>query len=276
MLNLCLEKKIENMTENTNLGRSRTSCRFFIFAGCLCVPFDILRLHVYDLIYSLDETEIDEPDEIASDLEAKESIEGEENEVSNDIQCLFTKANKVKFTKPNKFLFVPVSLSWKENKLREINVLKFHGEHKTASTYGKWCSSKEEPSSVHRIVDDGNCLFRAVSYVVSGSQEHYGILRKLAVAKMYDMGCEFKRITGQNAADYVKQTRMNELGVWGTDVEIFILSGMLNTPIFVFLVNENMISWIPHYPSLDASKLIESECIYLQNKNCHFEVVLEM
>ena len=147
-------------------------------------------------------------------------------------------------------------------------------ENKTASTYGKWYGNEDAPSSVYRIVADGNCLFRAVSYVVSGSQEHHRMLRKLVVEKMYDMGCEFKRITGQNASEYVARTKMNEPGVWGTDVEI--LCALLKTPIFIFLLNDSVISLIPHYPSSFTEDFTESECIYLRNKRYHFGVVLEM
>lgn len=116
------------------------------------------------------------------------------------------------------------------------------GEQRASRTFGKWCGKKRVPSSVHRIVGDGNCLFRAVSYVVSGSKERHKVLRKFAVAQMYDIGRKFNRIAGQNATDYMKQTKMNELGVWGTDVEIFALSAVLKTGIFVFLSNEGSVS----------------------------------
>ena len=74
---------------------------------------------------------------------------------------------------------------------------------------------------------------------------------------MHDMGRKINQITGQNATKYVEETKMDQLGVWGTDVEIFALSAFLKTCIFVFLSNENIISWIPYYPSLDASTLSE-------------------
>ena len=54
---------------------------------------------------------------------------------------------------------------------------------------------------------------------------------------------------------------MNEPGVWGTDMEIFVLCSLFK---------------IPHYPSSDASDFTESECIYLRNKRSHIDVVLEM
>ena len=135
-------------------------------------------------IYFLDDREAEQSGEIDTNFnftDASYSFEGDENEVSGDIQCLFMKAKECKFTKPNKFLFLPVSLNWKEKKVKAINVSTFNREHKTASTYGKWYGNRDAPSSVYRIVADGNCLFRAVSYVVSGSQEHHRMLRKLVV-----------------------------------------------------------------------------------------------
>ena len=60
---------------------------------------------------------------------------------------------------------------------------------------------------------------------------------------MYDMGCEFKWVTGQNASEHVARTKMNEPGVWGTDVEIFVLCALFKTPIFVFFIlNDCVIS----------------------------------
>ena len=59
---------------------------------------------------------------------------------------------------------------------------------------GKWCENKRGPSSVYHIVGDGNCLFHAVSYAVSGSQEHHGILIRLAIAKMHNICRKFNQI----------------------------------------------------------------------------------
>ena len=161
--------------------------------------------------YFLDDSEAEQSGEIDTNFNFTDesySFEDDENEVTGDIQCLFTKAKECKFTKPskftkpNKFLFVPVSLNWKEKS--KSNVFQRSMENtRTASTYGKWYGNGDAPSSVYRIVADGNCLFRAVSYVVSGSQEHHRMLRKLVAEKMYDMGCEFKRISGQTASEYV-------------------------------------------------------------------------
>ena len=68
-------------------------------------------------IYFLDDSEAERSGEIDTNFNFTDesySFEDDENEVTGDIQCLFTKAKECKFTKPNKFLFVPVSLSWKE------------------------------------------------------------------------------------------------------------------------------------------------------------------
>ena len=231
----------------------------------------ILYVLILSLIYFSDENEGKK-----DPASAEDTSDDNQDGVSGEVQYLCTKTNEVKFVKPNMFLFVPVSVSWKERKCEELDILICNGKRSKAATYGEWCDNKRVPSSLHHIVGDGNCLFRAVSYVVSGSQEYHAKLRRLTIAKMQDMGTKFKKITGQNVTKYVQETKMNQLGVWGTDVEIFALSALLKTYIFVFLSNERTISWIPYYSSLDQNSFSENECIYLQNKNCHFEVVLEM
>ena len=50
--------------------------------------------------------------------------ESNENEVSDELQYLFMKANE------NKFLFVPVSLSLKEKVCKEIKIFKSSSEKK--------------------------------------------------------------------------------------------------------------------------------------------------
>ena len=239
----------------------------------------ILYALILSSIYFSDKSDEkkDEVSSMALDLASGEDTSDDnQDEVSGEVQYLYTKTNEVKFVKPNMFLFVPVSVSWKERKCEELNISLCNGKRSKAATYGKWCDNKRVSSLVNHIVGDGNCLFRTVSNPVSGSQEHHAILRRLTIAKMHDMGRKFNKITGQNATKYVEETKMNQLGVWGTDVEIFALSALVKTYIFVFLSNEKTISWIPYYSSLDQNSLSENECIYLQNKNCHFEVVLEM
>ena len=180
--------------------------------------------------------------------------------------------------KSENFHFQPVDLSWKKRKLEEIIGEKFKGEQQNPRAYEILLGNKE-PTSVQIIEGDGNCLFRAVSYVMSGSQYHHYILRKLAVEQIYDMGPKFKKIsTEESPQEYIKRTKMNKLSCWGTDVEIYALSALLDTCIFVFYPLNK--SWNKFdYKTLEVSTLTssQSESIYLQNTNLdHFDVVLDI
>ena len=64
-------------------------------------------------IYFLDDSEAEQSGEIDTNFSFTDesySFEDDENEVTGDIQCLFTKAKECKVTKPNKFLFVQRSM----------------------------------------------------------------------------------------------------------------------------------------------------------------------
>ena len=132
------------------------------------------KKHSYDIILSLiyfsdkSEEKKDEMSSMALDIvSAEDTSDDNQDEVSGEVQYLYTKTNEVKFVKPNMFLFVPVSVSWKERKCEELNISICNGKHSKAATYGKWCDNIRVPSFVNHIVGDRNYLFRAVSYVVS-------------------------------------------------------------------------------------------------------------
>ena len=65
-------------------------------------------------IYFLDDGEAEQSGDIDTNFNFTDKSYSFEDDETGDIQCLFTKAKECKFPKPNKFLFVPVSLSWKE------------------------------------------------------------------------------------------------------------------------------------------------------------------
>ena len=176
-------------------------------------------------------------------------------------------------TTPGKFPFQPVSSSWKQRKLKEIIDVTFDGEHVKARAYGKWFDNNKEPTTTQTITGDGNCLFRAFSYVLWGREDHYDELRQLAVNQI-----KKGRTIVMNPGEYVKNNKMDKDGSWGTHVEIFALSDVLETCIFVYDTTRK--SWNPHKHKdleLNTCTSSESECIYLRCTNDnHFDVVLDM
>lgn len=121
-----------------------------------------------------------------------------------------------------------------------------------------------------RIKGDGNCLFRAFSQVISGSQENHTLLRKITVSYIESNIDMFNAIC-PNVTDHLKSSNMATDGVWGTEVEIFALATLLGNTVYVYsscgLVNK----WVPYAPLRQGIDNHCHEIILLKNLSAHFE-----
>ena len=95
-----------------------------------------------------------------------------------------------------------------------------------------------------RVQGDGNCLFRAISRHVTGTESNHYAVRKAAVNYLHQNSFLIEYILiGVNAPvepherrvffntkvqEYLENSRMAEFGEWGTDLEVFLLSCMLD------------------------------------------------
>lgn len=83
---------------------------------------------------------------------------------------------------------------------------------------------------------------------------------------------------------YLTDTQMDEAGVWGTEVEIFAMATMTNTPVYVYSRYGERHQWLCYPPVLpegssvavnssDDDGLHSGEAIYITNVGQHFEPV---
>ena len=86
------------------------------------------------------------------------------------------------------------------------------------------------PSRGKDIAGDGNCLFRALCYAITGSETDHSTIRFLI--------CQHIRLNntyvGMNGLEYLNQSKMEQLFIPGTDVELMAAADMLSTDIYVF------------------------------------------
>ena len=75
-----------------------------------------------------------------------------------------------------------------------------------------------------KVQRDGNCLFRALAYLISGDEEDHLMVRAVitkAIAKA-GPGSVIQQFTGREPVwKYILRTNMPRSSVWGTEVEIF-------------------------------------------------------
>ncbi|KAK3012711.1 hypothetical protein RJ639_009693 [Escallonia herrerae] len=85
---------------------------------------------------------------------------------------------------------------------------------------------------VKRMLEDGNCLFRAVADQVYGDSDAYDLARQMCVDYMERERDHFSQFITEGFVSYCKRKRRDK--VYGNNVEIQALSEMYNRPIHIY------------------------------------------
>ncbi|XP_068662416.1 OVARIAN TUMOR DOMAIN-containing deubiquitinating enzyme 6-like [Aristolochia californica] len=85
---------------------------------------------------------------------------------------------------------------------------------------------------VKRMVEDGNCLFRAVADQVYGDTEAYDLTRQMCIDYMERERDHFSQFITEGFTSYCKRKRRDK--VYGNNVEIQAFSEMYNRPIHIY------------------------------------------
>ena len=86
------------------------------------------------------------------------------------------------------------------------------------------------PRSMHRIQGDGNCLFRAFSYAITGSERQHLFLRRAIIHYMRTTDECMRLLAGYlvdvTIEDYIQRTCIDEEGTSGSQIEMYVLAHM--------------------------------------------------
>lgn len=85
---------------------------------------------------------------------------------------------------------------------------------------------------VKRMLEDGNCLFRAVADQVYGDPELYDLARQMSIDYMERERDHFSQFITEGFTSYCKRKRRDK--VYGNNVEIQALCEMYNRPIHIY------------------------------------------
>lgn len=135
------------------------------------------------------------------------------------------------------------------------------------------------PVNIKHIRGDGNCLFRSLSYMITGSEEFHFTLRTLTVNHMDSIDTLLQQHLPRKTSsvvDYVQSSGMRQEGTWGTDVEIYTAAHMLQTNIYVYSAyGPDQLKWMCHSPTdIDHALQTSDRSIYLYHiDGNHYEVV---
>ena len=139
------------------------------------------------------------------------------------------------------------------------------------------------PITFRAIKGDGNCLFRALSFIITGSEEQHMALRQVIIRHMRSIGQLLWENQIYPDADYpdgmeqyIARSRMEHAGAWGTQVEMIALAHLLNTPI---LTHAGTLGWNRYsssaaYGFLDASQPDGQQmAMYIRHSGDHYDVI---
>jgi len=210
-------------------------------------------------------------DMYASDENRLMSEDDSEIEVVSDDVTLVEERSNVR-------IFSPLIQSAKAKICKTLG-LKSSEKSEEISSYAELTA----PCKTVQITGDGNCFFRAISYVVSGSEEFFPSLRRTLISHMMRNQALFKPLVEftPTIAHHVREKKMDRNGSWATETEIFTMAHLLKTDIYTYTKPNGSESyrWLKHSGQfVDRNLQVHTQTnIYLHHaNNNHFEVVLDV
>ena len=106
------------------------------------------------------------------------------------------------------------------------------------------------------ISPNGNCFFRCIAMIVTGSQEYHEEIRLYLLYNLHDISnssnekisCLLPRARNTSMQSYIVQSKVQFPGEWATGLEITATFCLLNTKIHVFNFTEKIYHWTLYSP----------------------------
>ena len=135
------------------------------------------------------------------------------------------------------------------------------------------------PMCTVHIEPDGNCYFRTISWILTGTQEHHVEIRRKIVIFMRDPQNWQKmklRIPDnfRSMSAYMRQKEMHKDRVWATEAEIFATTFWLGKDIWMWSTTREC--WLPFCASGNTANRTETALFMVHMNNNHFEPVIMM
>ena len=121
-----------------------------------------------------------------------------------------------------------------------------------------------KPVQTYTIKGDGNCLFRALSYLITGCQSHHAMVRTKIIEHMKSIETILQPHISGSVEDYLARSKMALETVWGTDIEILTAASLLKADIFVYTKVGSYYTWQRFSESVSVNSFQQQkECLYL-------------
>ena len=171
------------------------------------------------------------------------------------------------------FRFYQVNEEWQQRWCSELG-LPYCSPYNSTRGSATTTLTRPDRQTVLEMMRDGNCLFRSMSYVLTGSQEYYMLVRLLVCNHMYSiLHLLVPHIHPHTSVEaYIAHKNMERDYTWGTDVEIFTFANLCQTNVYVYSIQQKC--WCVFAPSCSLSNLdVSVESVYFIHLVNHYEVV---
>ena len=184
------------------------------------------------------------------------------------------------------YRYYPVDESWQRQACDTLNV-RFVCPIQCQTGGADVILTRPDLRTRKRIRGDGNCLYRAMSYIITGCEEQHFQIRTAIVSHMRTIPHLLNGLGAdghpnyldvynggyESVEAYLAQTRMAVNGVWGTDFEMSILAHKLNTIVYSYKEDEYWIACFANGIDKSIPKDINCQSMYIYYTGNHFDVV---
>ena len=181
-------------------------------------------------------------------------------------------------------IIAPITTEWQKERCNLLGI-QFQQPTDQNSTMAGQKLRDFEPLKCDTIEGDGNCLFRCLSKVISGSEEYHAKVRGEICRYMLSdgkdiIGWYFTQILSTTPSDYLNNTCMYDNGIWGTDAELVTASALLQADIYVankaYQTEETLTTDIRWSRLRASNNYNKNPALYISNFSNHSEPVTRM
>ena len=172
-------------------------------------------------------------------------------------------------------LFFPITNSTRRNICPFFGLFDVNGVLRQMPDYklGGTGQGVKPPKKCFVINGDGNCYFRAVSFILTGVEKYHFVVRQAIcdfIAVHYD-DLNLFLVNYKDGEAYLKDTKMRENSTWGTELEIIATATMAKRDVIVY----NHTGYLRYQNPFAQKQTIE--CFFIDNRaGGHFNVILEI
>ena len=202
----------------------------------------------------------------------------------------------------SQFKYYPGNVEWQQRICEELQ-LEYRGPNGIAS--GSPSTPLTNPTGFKNIRGDGNCMLRAFSFIITDSEDQHMQVRHAIVRHMRVIGSALwesqissllrnlrciGEVSGENSQSgtefmtggidrYIAATGMDRDKTWGSEVEIMVLSHLLNAAVYTYDTNNGWSKYIPAnvYGRFNVSSHVDSlMTMYVRHNVNHYDLVTYM